>query len=197
MVARPSSQGVFCLEGEWDDDLRDESTVLPLLELLDSAAEIPFVHRRVTTKVELQARLRWWLDVDSGLEVLYLASHGRRATLELGGDDVTLDNLAGMLDDRVADSIIYFGGCTTLAGDEQRAQEFCEKTGARAVVGYSRQIPWVLGASFELALLPELVTSVRMPALFDRMTRDFPTVTTDAGFRVATASWVGTANRRM
>lgn len=185
--------GVFCLEGEWEDDLWDPSTIRPLLEVMRTAGQTEFVHRRVATKADFRARIEWWLGFGGGLEVLYLSAHGSKATLCLGGEDMTLGELSAMLDERAQGSVIYFGGCTVLAGSEDDARRFCRDTGVRAVVGYTRQVDWLQGASFELVLLPDLAWTKQMPQLFKRMISAFPVVTARSGFRVATSTWSDTA----
>jgi hypothetical protein len=44
---------IFCLEGEWSEELTDEQPVRPLLEVLWHTEGIDYVHRRVGTEAEL------------------------------------------------------------------------------------------------------------------------------------------------
>jgi hypothetical protein len=185
--------GVFCLEGDWDSDLYDRSSVRPLLELLEAAGEVPYVHRRVATSAEVQLRLDWWLGPGKNLNVAYLASHGSRLNLWFGGEGFSLDDLAAGLGTRAAGKVIYLGGCSILGGREEPLIEFCQRTGVKALVGYTRQVDWIAGASFELVLLRELVRSRQVPTLHRRMLKDFPTITSSAGFRIATGDRVFSA----
>ena len=76
-------KGVFCLENEWFG-LRSTVSVLPALKLLhDSDYRVPFIHRDVATRAELEHYVRkWFQGRQDGFEVLWLAMHSRRGLLK-------------------------------------------------------------------------------------------------------------------
>src|SRR3954471_276534 len=109
---------VFCLEGEWQSRLRDRSSVLPMLELLERLRVLDFVHRDVGTPAELEHYLARWLQDTSVKDfyVLYLAFHGSPAGLDAGGDDLfSLARLAAVLEGECADCVIHLGSCSVLS----------------------------------------------------------------------------------
>ena len=73
--------GIFCLEGDWWGSLKHskQSSVKPLLKLLNQyhSDNVPFIHRDVATRQELEHYLRkWTLKSYQRYPILYLAFHG-------------------------------------------------------------------------------------------------------------------------
>ncbi|PWJ46865.1 hypothetical protein SAMN06264364_14520 [Quadrisphaera granulorum] len=63
--ASTDRRGVFCLEGEWEDDFRSTASVEPLLRLLlDTGNATGVVHRNVATPEGLFLHLDRWLNCD-------------------------------------------------------------------------------------------------------------------------------------
>lgn len=151
------TNGVFCLEGEWDDDLHDRTSVLPVLELLERLGQIKAIHRNVATRGELKHYLAKW--VDGGYDdywVLYLATHGDKGTLVWSAhEDTTLDHLADILGEGAKDAYVYLGSCRTLL-DSAAAQDFVERTKVAALMGYRKDVDWIEGAALEVILLSSL-----------------------------------------
>ncbi len=58
-MAKPG--GVFCVEGQWEDDLNSRGSVLPTLELLERLNSIRYIHRDTATAEELHYYLDAWL----------------------------------------------------------------------------------------------------------------------------------------
>lgn len=166
-----ASNGVFCLEGEWETDLRKQASVLPVLDLLERLGEIQAIHRNVATIPELRHYLdQWSRPRYKDFYVLYLATHGDKGRLQLSpGQETTLDALAEMLGPSAESCYIYFGSCLTLF-NEREAQAFVTKTGAAAVLGYRADVEWLEGAAFEVILLASLASHYGRPAtLFKRL----------------------------
>jgi hypothetical protein len=105
------------LEGQWDDDLSDRTSVRPTLELLERLRVIQFIHKDVATQAELDHYLnRWSLRANSGYSVGYFAMHGTPAKLVLSRrSSVTLHHIAQELDGRApaAGSISAVAACST------------------------------------------------------------------------------------
>jgi hypothetical protein len=180
--------GIFCLEGEWDSDLRRRESVLPMLELLERLAIAQSIHRDVATKDEFFYYLKKWGQRGyHNYFILYLASHGDSGRLELGKDAVTIDELEEELADKADGGVIYFGSCLTLVTDDDRLKRFVKRTGASVVVGYRAEIDWLEAAAFELMLLERLLRGERSGAFFRRLTKDHGKFASDLGLVAATA----------
>lgn len=129
---------------------------------------------------------RWFEAKYQGYGVAYLAFHGRRNRIVLGdGEEVTLEQIADVIDGRAAGKILYFGSCSTLAMTDQRLKAFCARTGAKAVVGYTRNVGWLEAAAFDFILLPKLLAASSIRPIFTALRRDHPRFVTGLGFRMA------------
>jgi len=145
---------ICVLEGEWENKLEDLKSVRPAMEYLKVAYDIPFAHRRIPTKESLFRYL------DAGISqkyrIFYLASHGEKETLCLGvseWENVSLDDLEAHLNNRFGynDVAIHFGGCSILNIDQKKILEFKEKTHARLVSGYLKNIDFLDSMLLEMA----------------------------------------------
>ena len=185
-------KGVFCLENEWFG-LRSTVSVLPALKLLhDSDYRVPFIHRDVATRAELEHYLRKWLmEKHSGFEVLWLAMHTRKGLL-LPGDvrrhdeKMDLDQLEAALAGRCAGRIIHFGGCRTLLLPKARIERFLQVTKAISVSGFLTEVDWTESTLFETSLLLELqkhpATRAGLTAVRAAMRRQRPLECRRSGF---------------
>ncbi len=158
-MSRQRMKGIFCLEGDWWNDLNRSSTVKPGLELLCQADKnVTFVHRDVGTVAELYHYLdKWSQRGRSNFPILYLAFHGDSEGLRVGDGrrrdgKVTLDTLAERLSGRCNGKLIHFGACGTLDLDERHIQRFLRTTGATAATGFRSDIFWLKSTVFEVLL---------------------------------------------
>lgn len=160
-----AENGVFCLEGEWDSDLRKRWSVLPVLELLERLGELKAIHRDVATKEELAFYLKKWSQRRyDDYQILFIASHGDKGSLCWStGNETSLEELAELIGDSARGCYIYMGSCLTLF-DEKEARRFAERTGAAAVMGYRREVDMVEGAGWEVILLSWLANHYGHPA---------------------------------
>lgn len=152
-----SMNGVFCLEGEWDADLRRRTSVLPVLDLLERLCAIKVIHRKAATTGEVEHYLNLWRQARyDDYPVLYLAAHGDRGWLSWSSrNDTSLDDLAEILGESAVGCYVHLGSCLTLF-NEKEARAFVERTGVRALLGYRAEVEWVESAAFETLLLPTL-----------------------------------------
>ncbi len=151
---RKQIKGIFCVEGLWDLDLRDTSTVRPLLELLRLNAGVEYIHREYAMPDEFELYVRkWTLKRYSAYPILYLASHGAESGIDIGGDLYPLDELGALLEGRCANRVILFASCSTLNIDKRHLRNFLERTEALAVAGYKVDVGWMRATAFELLLL--------------------------------------------
>lgn len=161
---RRRPKGIFCLEGEWSHDLKRPSSVKPILELLASMDPYPpFIHRGIGTRPEFEYYLRKWAQRQyRDYPILYLAFHAREGTVVIGDqrrgttNNLTLAQLATLLEGKCAHRLIHIGGCESVKGDERHLQRFLRKTGALAVSGYTKDVFWMQSTAFEVLFLETL-----------------------------------------
>ena len=152
-------KGVFCLEGFWYGDHRDKTSVYPILDLVSRFQKLPFLYHRCATYEEFKFSISKWKmkGFHSKYPLLYLAFHGDKGVVKIGKDNVSLDDIAELLQDKCKGVVIYFGSCETLKVDGQSLQTFMQKTQSVAVLGYGQEVDWLTSASFEIRLLSYLL----------------------------------------
>ncbi len=146
---------VFCLEGLWDSDLRENSSVLPVLELLSREYPLKYVHRDCATRTEFEFYVNKWPQKRyKEYPILYLAFHGKEHRIMLSdGNNYTLGELSENLEQKCRNRIIIFASCSTLDIDKRFIKTFIRKTASLAVCGYRTDVDWVQSVAFELLLL--------------------------------------------
>jgi len=190
-------KGVFCLEGDWDPDLRRYATVGPVLDLLDrsSSLAVPHIRRDVGTVEELEYYLRKWSQRRyDPYGILYLGFHGGPGILHVGDrrkGPVTLAWLEERLAGACKGRVIHFGSCGTLAVHGNRLRSFLLRTGALAICGYREDVDWMLSCAFDLILLYQFQfnapTRAGMAAVERRVRRGATALARDLGFRMMIA----------
>jgi len=155
-------KGVFCLEGDWEPDLKSRTSIGPVLELLEKSGypSVPYIRRDVGTLTEFNYYLgRWTLKKYDRYPILYLGFHGSAGCLHVGhgpGSGIDLKELEERLEGKCRKRIIHFGSCGTLDIHGIRIRNFLRRTGALAVCGYKSEVDWMLSAAFEIILFYEL-----------------------------------------
>lgn len=172
------TKGVFCLEGFWYGDHRDPTSVYPVLDLVRRFQQMPFIHHRCATFEEFRFSLIKWRNKSfhRRYPLLYLGFHGHPGTLQIDGEELDLDELADILEDKCSGVVIYFGSCATLKVDRRKLQAFMEKTKTVAVMGYKQEVDWLTSASFDIRLLSYLLKhpfdSKGVQTIYEELKRD-------------------------
>ncbi len=191
-----ATKGIFCLEGDWEDRLTDRLSVRPGLDMLMAMRGGRLIHRNAATKEEFAHYFgKWAMRRYNAFPLAYLAYHGHRGGIDLGGGDMTLDEIADLAPGRLTDRVVYFGSCETLAAADDDLLAFVEKTGATAAIGYTRQVDWEESAAFDFTLLPAVLESIDMRKLHARLAKRHPYFVDGLGLRIATATWVSPRRR--
>ena len=87
-------KGIFCLEGLWDNDLRKNPSVEPVLSLLKQIRGIPYIHRDCATSEEFEFYISKWIQKKyEGYPILYLACHGKEGRICISKDGYDLDEV--------------------------------------------------------------------------------------------------------
>ena len=136
--------------------------ILRLLERLDDY-EVPYLHKRVATRRELEHSLERYLQPTFKTHpVLYLAFHGySRSTgqqpgLVLHDGELSIDELGDLMADQCTHRIVYLGACQSLDCDRRRLHSFLRKTGAIAMCGYMEEVDWLESTAFDLLFLGKI-----------------------------------------
>lgn len=166
---------VFCLEGSWENDLADQTSVRPVLELLQRLGRIEFIHRDVGTRPELEHYLRRWGDEASDYRVLYLAFHGDDSGIWISDDtdgEASLDFLGSLLADRLDGCVVHFGSCSVMSAKDRRLDRFIDQTAAKAVIGYAGAVDWAQSAAMDLLTLDTLAWYKQLGTALNRLSSD-------------------------
>jgi hypothetical protein len=148
-------KGIYCLEGIWNEDLREKTSVRHILELLHSNKDIKYIFHNCATVEEIKYYVKKWTQKKySKYPILYFAFHGESNKLLLGNKKTySLDSLAEFLAGKCSNSIIIFGSCSTLAIRKNYLTKFLNKTGALAICGYQKDVDWIPSTAFEMLIL--------------------------------------------
>lgn len=152
------NKGVFCLEGHWYGDHRDTTSVYPILDLVHRFHKMPFIHHKCSTIEEFRFSIKRWKtqSFHNKYPILYLAFHGEKGMLLVGKDNVSLSELADLLEGKCRGVVIYFGGCSTLDIHGKTINNFLRTTGAIAALGYTNDVEWLISSAFDVLLMNEL-----------------------------------------
>ncbi len=152
-------KGIYCLEGLWDQDVNNKSTVLPILELLDKGNTCKYIYHTCATKEELEFFLKKWKQksIITKFPILYLAFHGKKGHIYITNKSTySLNDLALILENAAKGKVIFFASCETLNSAGRTIQSFLKKTNAIAAIGYKQEVDWMLATAFELLVLDAL-----------------------------------------
>lgn len=152
-------KGIFCLEGNWEHNLKDKSSVLPILELLERKGNCNFIYRDCATPEQFEYYLGRWKHktVSDKYPILYLAFHGNKECIRLpNGSEYSLEELGTILESACERKVIFFASCETLKIDQRKINSFLTKTNAIAVIGYKKAVDWMVSTAFEFLVLNAL-----------------------------------------
>jgi hypothetical protein len=179
--------GIFCLEGQWDRDLADRSSVEPTLDLLNRLGLARFIHKDVATREELEYFLdRWLLKKYADYRVGFFAMHGEPTRLLLTDRlAIGLDALASHLNGRCVGKRLYFASCSVMRTSDAALQSFLSVSGAALVCGYTREVDWIESAAFETIVLDALANGSKINAAEQRMSKSqWSPLASYLGFRI-------------
>lgn len=160
-------KGVICLEADQWYGQKDQTSVEPMLRMLEGMKDlrIPYEHRTIATFEELKYCLNRYLKRTYKTHpLLYFAFHGRGADgenesgIDLPGDEdlVKLSELGDLMENQCTNRVIHFGSCSVLNTDEEKIDTFLRVTGAKAVCGYREDADWIEAAAFEMLILAKI-----------------------------------------
>ena len=143
---------IFCVEGNWSNDLKDKASIITALEFLKANADINFIRRDCSTVEQFTTLLKQSLQkAYKKYGIIYLAFHGRPGELHIGKrKSMDFDSIAKILDGQAKDKIIHFGSCSTLNIDGWELRRFRKETGALAISGYTKDIDFIRSSVLDI-----------------------------------------------
>jgi hypothetical protein len=154
------NKNIYCLEGMWNDyNLKDKSSVIPLLEFLSTSKYCDYIHHGCATKEEFTFFLKKWTpkSISEKYPILYIACHGEQEKIFLNRRDfMTLGEIADILENQCYGKVFYFGSCSTLKIDKRKIQSFLTKTNAIAALGYQEEVDWMKSCACDLLVFEAL-----------------------------------------
>lgn len=152
-----ATNGIFCLEGNWDEGLEQRASVRHLLELVRAQDQIKTLYKNATTREEFGTLIKEWLKAKyRNYPILYLAFHGEPGSIEIGREFVSIRDLHELFGAGAKGRVIHFGSCQTMNAKEEDLVLFLKKSQAAAISGFAAEIDWLEGCALELLLFHEL-----------------------------------------
>jgi hypothetical protein len=153
-IAKNYKKNIYCLEGNWEKDLRKKTSVDFSLMFLEKNCGIKYIHKHCGTKETLHYYLsNWKAKKYKSYSICYFAFHGFEGEITVGKDRVTLEEIADELEGACKDKIMFFGSCLVLQADRSRINNFLEKTGALCVCGYKASVDFLASSVFEMLVI--------------------------------------------
>ena len=165
---RQAPRKLVCLETYWGDHsaraFRSDS-VQPFFEGLAAQLDPPLriAHRFIESPAQLAAYTRrdgglLWSDPEVfDAPVYYLSFHGSPGTVRTALARLGPSRLCRAFEGwgTAYDNLVYFAACSVLAGASGRkfADEFLERSGCRAIVGYTTDVDWMESMLTDLLFL--------------------------------------------
>ena len=177
---------IFCIEGDWNTDLRKSKSVLSILDFLKNSANIDYIHRNCSTRAELEYRLKHF-NKYSSYSILYLAFHGSSETLHFGEETISIEELQEIFRDKLESKIVYFGSCQTLkTSDKDLISEFLNITKASCVVGFTKDVDFFEGTIIDILFFNLAQNYIIPKALKKRFYNDHDYFCKKYGFKIIT-----------
>lgn len=143
---------IFCVEGNWTSDLKHRTSIKSALDFLEHNADTKYIYRNCSTIEQLEELLKYsLLKKYDKYGILYLGFHGHPGSLQIGQRKIIdLDTIAEIINGDAKDKIIHFGSCNTLKISSRKLDDFCKKTGALAISGYTKEIDFRFSMLFDV-----------------------------------------------
>ncbi len=144
---------IYCIEGDWETDHRDQKSVRDALEFMKKVERIDYIYKQCHNKQDLNFLCKKSVGARyNSYSILYLAFHGSNDRLYIGerNNYIDLDTLANDLNGLASDKIIHFGSCSILRVHKSKIDRFLKNTGALAVSGYKKDTDFVEGTFMDM-----------------------------------------------
>ena len=185
-ISKHLAKHVFCLEGDWEQDLRNKSSIGAALDFLQANCGIRYIHKNCGTKENLKYYLALWKQRRyRDYTICYLAFHGMPEKIQVGNEYLNLVELAEILNGSCVDKIIHFGSCNTLDTDAKGIRTFLETTHALCVCGFKTDIDFVESSVFDMLLLQKFQEYKDMGAVERDLKKNYRKLINKLDFRMS------------
>ena len=182
---------IFCIEGYWEHDRKKKTSVEKALEFLELNSNFKKTCLHSSTREELKEHIKEFkLKRSDEYSILYFAFHGSSNSLHIGKrqkinlQDSAKENLADIINGAAAGKIIHFGSCSTLAMDRKEITKFRKDTGAVAISGYNKDIPFIESTFLDM-LFFDLCQEFKAPSAIDNhMKKNYRGLINRTGFKI-------------
>lgn len=181
-----SKKNIFCLEGDWNDNLKHKSSILPALELLELNLGIETIYKTCASFEEFEVRLNQILADKrkyNSFEIIYLAFHGRKNHIIIGKGEYSLEEIAKTFEGKLDGKMIHFGSCKTLSIDDEQANYFLEITGAKAISGYGKNVDFISSTVVDILFFEMCQKFERMHYIEGNMNKHYDTLCSALDFK--------------
>ncbi|AUZ05195.1 hypothetical protein ADP71_16640 [Vitreoscilla sp. C1] len=190
--SQPKLRHVFCLEGDWNSDLRAQSSILAGLELVKSINDIDYIYKTCITSEEFYQRLDCLLAGShterskyGKFKIVYLAFHGDEGCLYLSENSeqsIELNDFVERYAGCFSGKIIHFGSCETLNLPEAELRQLLRQLDADALVGYTTEIDFLSSTLVDLLFFEICQAYTTMSAIKSNMFKKYAGLCADLGF---------------
>lgn len=185
-------KNIYCIEGDWNDNLKNELSVRNGLELLKNNLRIDYIYKQASTKEEFFNRINQLYKYDKSsykkyenFKILYFAFHGYKNGFSLSNNsEISLDEISDKYKNQFHGKIVHFGSCSTLKVGENKLLNFLELTGASAISGFGKNVDFFDSSIFELLYFSICQRYTNLPYIERNILKSYSSMVQDLKFRI-------------
>jgi hypothetical protein len=178
-------KNIFCIEGSWDSDHRNKTSVERALDFFECIEQVKTTTRKCYNKETLKDILSESMQSKyRKYSIIYLAFHGEPNAIHLGrrNKKANLEEIADIINGKANGKIIHFGACSTLNVSQSKLNKFLENTNALAISGYKTDIDFIKSAALDLLYFQQCQKTVDIRTIKTRMNEYYRKLSKDLGF---------------
>jgi hypothetical protein len=176
---------IFAIEGEWDEKLSHNESVVAILQLIHDISDVEFIFRKVNTVKSLIKYLTATGEKSmKNYDFILLAFHGDKEdqSIEASSDEcISLKKLAKKCKDLFEGKHVHFSSCG-IGKDSDGLADFKRITGAKRVTAYKRDVDFFDSSLFDAAIINYEVYVNERSHLDSYMKKIMPKWYDDLGF---------------
>ncbi len=173
---------IFCIEGDWEENLSNQTRVVEGLSYLKNVTRINFIHKNCSLKNQFETYLNKALNYKS-YNILYIAFHGSKNKLHFDNNEfVTLEMLGNILEGKLENKFLHFGSCQFLNQSPEKIKHFINQTGVKIITGYKKDIDFFRSTTFDLIYFNELNSKQKSVYALKEINKTYESLINKLGF---------------